>query len=156
MEAAAELSNDRRFLTAEIPAGNIIGTADEACRFFQLLLNGGVLDGVRVLAPATLRRAVAEQSYLELDMTLLLPVRYGMGFMLGTDRFSLYGPRTPRAFGHLGFTYLIVYADPERDLSVAIMTTGKPFVTPSLWRVYQLLWTIAERCPRMVRSRSQG
>src|SRR5262249_48774998 len=40
---ACEMSNDQRFLTAIVPSGNIIGTAEEASRFFELLLQGGAL-----------------------------------------------------------------------------------------------------------------
>jgi CubicO group peptidase (beta-lactamase class C family) len=145
---AAVLSNDPRFLTAIIPAGNIIGTADEACRFYQFLLEEGKLDGKRVLAPRTIRRAVAETSYLEFDLTLALPVRYGMGFMLGGDWLSIYGPHTPRAFGHVGFTNIITWADPERDLAAALLTSGKPFVHAGLLRWFDVMRTVARECPR--------
>src|SRR5262249_8851364 len=115
-------SNDPRFLTAIVPSGNVIGTANEASRFFQLLLEAGALDGVRVFPTRRVRRAVREQSYLEVDSFLGLPVRYGMGFMLGGDRFTPYGPHTPRAFGHLGFTNVVAWADPDRQISVGLMT----------------------------------
>ncbi len=36
-----EIANDPRFQQAIIPAGNLAGTAEEACRFFQMMLNGG-------------------------------------------------------------------------------------------------------------------
>jgi CubicO group peptidase (beta-lactamase class C family) len=151
LREAAELSNDPRFLTAIVPAGNVIGTADEACRFYQMLLDEGELDGKRVLEPRTIRRAVAETSYLEVDLTLGLPVRYGMGFMLGSEAFSLYGPRTPRAFGHVGFTSIITWADPERDVAAALLTSGKAFVHAGLWRWLDVMRTVARECPRRPR-----
>ena len=147
IEDAVSISNDPRFLTAIVPAGNVICTANEASRFFQLLLDGGTLDGVQIFEPRTVRRAVSEQSYLEFDLMFFLPVRYGMGFMLGDRRFSLYGPHTHHAFGHLGFTNVVVYADPERALSVALMTSGKPFITPRALYWYNVMRTIARRCP---------
>ncbi len=145
---AVRLSNDVRFLGAIVPAGNVIGTANEMSRFFQLLLNGGELDGVRVFDRRTVRRAVAEQSWLEIDFTMGFPVRYGMGFVLGGDFLSLYGPRTPRAFGHLGFTNIIAWADPEREVAACLMTSGKPFATPRLWRLFDVVRRIAALCPR--------
>jgi CubicO group peptidase (beta-lactamase class C family) len=132
---ACALSNDPRFLTAVIPAGNVIGTASEASRFFQLLLQGGELDGVRIFERRAVQRATMEQSFLEVDSTIGLPVRYGMGFMLGGEWLSFWGPHTPRAFGHVGFTSVSVYADPDRDISVALMTTGKPMIS-----LGQLTW----------------
>src|SRR5262249_22162500 len=45
---APALSNDPRFLLGVVPAGNIVTTADELSRFYQLLLNGGALAGSRL------------------------------------------------------------------------------------------------------------
>jgi len=143
---ATELSNDPRFLTAIVPSGNIIGTANEASRFFQLLLEEGELDGVRVFERRTVRRAVREQSYLEIDSFLGMPVRYGMGFMLGAERFTPYGPHTPKAFGHVGFTNVIAWADPEREISVGLMTSGKPFITPGQISWLRVARTISRVC----------
>jgi CubicO group peptidase (beta-lactamase class C family) len=148
VQQATDLSNDVRFKTSIVPAGNIIGTADEACRFYQLLLDEGQLDGVRVFEPRTIRRAVGETSYLEVDLTLTLPVRYGMGFMLGGDIISIYGHATPRAFGHVGFTNVVTWADPERDLAAALMTSGKAFVHTGLFRWLNVMRTVARECPR--------
>ena len=145
---AVRVSNDPRFLTTTVPAGNIVSTANEASRFMQLLLDGGTLDGVRVFETRTIERAIAEQTYLEIDFTLGAPIRYSMGFMLGGRLASLYGLRTQRAFGHVGFTNVFVYADPSRDIAVALMTTGKPALSPGLARTLLVMQTIAHRIPR--------
>lgn len=145
---ACDLSNDPRFLTAVVPAGNIIGSANEACRFFELLLRGGELDGVRVFGRRTVQRAIMEQTFLEVDSTIGLPVRYGMGFMLGSKWVSFWGHDTPRAFGHVGFTSVSVYADPDRDISVALMTTGKPMIS-----LGQLTWLNVPRTIARVTTR---
>jgi CubicO group peptidase (beta-lactamase class C family) len=143
---AVRISNDPRFLTTIVPAGNIIGTANEASRFMQLLLDGGEQHGVRVFEPRTVARAVAEDSYLELDVTLALPIRYSMGFMLGAHVGSMYGLRTHRAFGHLGFTNVICWADPVREISVGLMTSGKPALSPGLAHTFWLPQVITWRC----------
>ena len=145
---ATDASNDPRFLTGIVPSGNIIGTANEASRFFQLLLGEGELDGTRVFEARTVRRAVREQSYLEVDSFLGMPVRYAMGFMLGGDLFSPYGAHTPRAFGHVGFTNVVAWADPEREIAVGLMTSGKPFITPGQIAWLKVARTIAQVCPR--------
>jgi CubicO group peptidase (beta-lactamase class C family) len=145
---AARMSNDARFLTALVPSANLVGTAEEGARFFELLLRGGTLNGKRIFDRRTVRRAVAEQSYLEIDSFLGAPVRYGMGFMLGGNWFSLYGANSPRAFGHIGFTTVALWADPERDISVCVMTSGKPFITPGQVTWLKVARTIAKLCPR--------
>jgi CubicO group peptidase (beta-lactamase class C family) len=145
---AITMSNDPRFLTGIVPAGNVIATANEMSRFYQLLLQGGELDGVRIFDPRTIRRATSEQSYLEFDFTLFIPFRYAMGFMLGGQWLSPYGPDTQYAFGHIGFTNVLTWADPERQVAAALLTTGKPLVYPELIFLYDALRQIGLACPR--------
>jgi len=148
MDRAIALTNDARYMTAVVPAGNVISTANELSRFYQLLLNGGTLDGVHIFEPRTIRRATQEHSYLEFDLTLVLPLRYGMGFMLGGKYFSLYGPNTTNAFGHLGFTNIISWADPDRQVAGTLMTSGKPLVYPELYYLHDLMWQIDTVCTK--------
>lgn len=148
-DQVTEISNDPRFLTGIVPAGNIVTTANELSRFFELMRAEGELDGVRIFEPRTIRRALAEQSYLEFDLTLGFPTRYGLGFMLGAKLLSLYGPDTEHAFGHLGFTNIIGWADPERAISGALITSGKPIVYPELPQVWNLMRRIGLAAPKV-------
>lgn len=141
-------SNSSDFLTSVVPAGNLITTAEQACRFMELLLRGGEFEGTRIFQSKTVARAVAEQVFFELDATLGIPIRYSLGFMLGGNWVSLFGRHSPRAYGHLGFTNVLMWADPERDISVCIMTNGKPFVAPGSLRWLGLINHIAKSCPR--------
>ena len=142
-------SNDPRFLTGVVPAGNIVTTGWELSRFFELLRCGGELDGVRIFDPRTIRRAITEQSYREIDFTLGFPTRYGLGFMLGAQLLSLYGPDTELAFGHLGFTNMIGWADPERALAGALMTSGKPVLYPELPDLWSVMRRIGLEAPKV-------
>jgi CubicO group peptidase (beta-lactamase class C family) len=134
-----ELASDPRFLTGLVPAANVCCNAAELCAFYECLLREGALDGVRVFDPRTVRHATAEQSYREVDLTLFIPIRYGNGLMLGDRPIGIFGPSTPRAFGHLGFTNIFGWADPARELSVAILTSGKPVFSIHVVRLLQLL-----------------
>jgi CubicO group peptidase (beta-lactamase class C family) len=137
IDEVTRMSNDPRFLAGIIPAGNVVSTANEMSRFMDLLRAGGTLDGVTVLKPATIRHAVAETSYHQLDRTLGVPIRYASGYMLGAKTLSMYGPDTDDAFGHLGFTNVMAWADPRRELAVGLMTSGKPVLgshIDALWR----------------------
>ena len=88
-------------------------------------------------------------SYLEFDFTLGVPLRYSMGFMLGGHYLSFYGPDTPRAFGHLGFTNVVAWADPERQVAAAFMNSGKPLFYPGLYYIFQMLGEISAACPKV-------
>jgi len=147
-EHVIALSNDPRFLDVTIPSANIVATANELSRFYQVLLDGGVEGDVRICDRRTIRRAIGEQSYLEVDLTLAFPFRYGLGFMLGAELVSLYGPDTPYAFGHLGFTNIISWADPERQVAAALLTSGKPLIYPELFWAWDAMRQIGLACPR--------
>ncbi|MBF0099357.1 MAG: beta-lactamase family protein [Desulfobacterales bacterium] len=143
-----EISNDPRFFNAIIPAGNIYATAKEVCTFFQLLLNQGEIDGKRIFHPLTVQHAIMETGRAEFDLTFMLPMRYSAGMVLGSDPIGLYGPYTQHAFGHLGFINILCWADPDRDISVALLNTGKPLLGPNLTSLVQLLCVISCRCPK--------
>ncbi len=146
------LSNDPRFLTGVVPSGNVVTTANELSRFFELLRAGGELDGVRILEPRTIRRAVSERSFREIDFSLVAPLRHASGFMLGANAFSLFGPDTDHAFGHLGFTNVLGWADPERALSVGLVTSGKPLLHPALGDLWLLTRAIGQEAPKVART----
>jgi CubicO group peptidase (beta-lactamase class C family) len=147
-----ETAGDPRFLTGVIPAANIVTTAVELSRFYELMRRGGELDGVRVMKPETIRTALTEQSHLEIDLSLGFPTRFGYGVMLGARVLSLFGRDTQEAFGHLGFTNILSWADPERAIAVAVLTNGKPTIYPEITRFFGLMQRITSECPKVPRS----
>ncbi len=149
LDTAVGLTNTPEFLTAVLPSANICGTGRQVCAFLQLLLDGGRAgDGTQVLQPATVRAAVTDVTPVQLDGTFGFPMRYGLGVMMGGMRFSLFGLNTRGAFGHLGFTGVVVYADPVRELAVAFLNTGKPMLAPGMVRWYWILQKLAMAVPR--------
>lgn len=138
-------SNTPAFMDAVIPAGNIYATAEELSRFFQMLLDGGVWQGKRVLKAETIARAVKPVGYPIPDATLMIPMHYSEGMMLGGPM-SLYGPFTSGAYGHLGFMNILGWADPRRDISCALLPTGKAILGPHLLPWMKLLATIGSQC----------
>jgi len=149
LDAVTHVSNDPRFLTAEIPSANVVSTADELSRFMDLLRGGGELDGVRIMEPRTIRRAIIERSHHEVDLTLGAPLRHASGFMLGAKALGLYGPDTESAFGHLGFTNVLGWADPRRAISVGLVTSGKPALAPHLPDLWNLTRRIGLEAPKV-------
>ena len=110
----------RDFLTAELPSGNLVTTAYELSRFYEILTRGGELDGVRIMKPETVRAAAAPAPWI--------PTAAGRvsraGFELGGRR-SKFGRNTESHFGRTGLTTQYGWADPARGLSGAILTSGK-------------------------------
>ena len=148
IDEVVEKSNDPRFLTAVVPSATVITSANELSRFFEIFRRGGELDGVRVMEPETVRHALTEQSRLEIDLSLIFPTRFSYGLMLGAKLVSLYGRDTDLAFGHLGLINIMGWADPERALSAALITSGKAIVYPGVHRFYGVMQTIASVTPK--------
>ncbi|HXV53544.1 MAG TPA: serine hydrolase domain-containing protein [Solirubrobacterales bacterium] len=149
VDRVIETSNDPRFLTGVVPAASVVTTANELSRFFEIFRRGGELDGVRVMETETLRRALAEQSRLEIDLSLVFPTRFSYGLMLGAKVVSLYGRDTDSAFGHLGLINIMGWADPERAIAGGLITSGKAILYPEVHRFYGLMQRIASRVPKV-------
>ncbi|MGB3052973.1 MAG: serine hydrolase domain-containing protein, partial [Polyangiales bacterium] len=148
VEELIVLSNDPRFRTGVIPSANLFGTANDICLFFELLVAGGAIEDTRVFSESTVRRAVAPQTPGQVDRMILLPMSYSMGFMLGTEPLGLYGFRAGKAFGHVGLSNILAWADPERDISVALMNSGKPFFALDTAYWPEIIRRISTRIPR--------
>jgi CubicO group peptidase (beta-lactamase class C family) len=124
-----DLVNTRAWRAAEIPAANGHTSARGVARVYAALARGGELEGVRLLAPATIERAIVEQASGR-DAVLTVPTRFATGFMLGLPG-GLFdcGPGR-RTFGHPGRGGSIGFADPDARLAVGYVTnqylTGTP------------------------------
>lgn len=142
-------TNQPLFLTSVIPSSSTISTADELSRFAEIWRRDGELDGVRVMAPETLRAAVTQCRRLRPDVaTGLAPLRWGTGYMLGSTRFGPFGRDAPAAFGHLGLVNVAVWADPERGLAAGLISSGKPGRDPEAKRYSALMDRITAEIPR--------
>lgn len=149
MTQIVPFSNTRAFLTSVVPSSSTVSTAEELSRFAEIWRRGGELDGVRVLRPETLRDATRQARRLRPDVaTGLMPIRWGTGFMLGSDRFGPFGRNAPAAFGHTGLTNIAVWADPRRRLAAAVVSSGKPGRHPEAGRYTALLDRIAAEIPQ--------
>jgi CubicO group peptidase (beta-lactamase class C family) len=140
------ISNEPRFMQVIIPAANLVATADEMSQFFQMMLNGGELNGVRIFDPLTIKRAVTAANAMKLDGTMVVPMRYSPGMMLGASPVGMWGPYSESAYGHVGFIHILCWADPARDIAVSLQTTGKPLVGPHLMTLARLLLIIGRNC----------
>ncbi|MEH6590707.1 MAG: serine hydrolase domain-containing protein [Halioglobus sp.] len=144
------MTNDPRFFDAVIPSANLYGTAEEVSRFYQMLLNHGEWQGRQILQPLTVHRATRSTGKTEIDKSLRLPMRYSAGFMLGGNPVGIYGKDTQYAYGHLGYANILSWADPERDIAVSVMNTGKLALGPHLKALPALINAISTQCEPIV------
>jgi CubicO group peptidase (beta-lactamase class C family) len=110
--------NTREWRAAEIPAVNGHGTARALARIYGALARGGEIDGVRILNPATINRAITEEACGPDRLLAGAPMRFGLGFMLSDDSANKYARLSPnrRAFGHAGAGGSLGMADPDAKI----------------------------------------
>ncbi len=146
MQQVMEVSNQPLFLNAIIPAGNIVATASELSLFYQLLLDERRGKGPGIFHPGTIEQATSPVDKVRLDGTLKFPLKFSAGMMMGDAPIGLYGPGTGQAYGHIGLTNKIGWADPKRDIAVSILTTGNPVLGLHFGKLYKFFHTIAALC----------
>lgn len=156
LQLAVDMTNDPRFMDTICPAGNLYTDAEQIGRFMEMLLNGGQYGERSILSPATVFRSTLETTRRQFDATLIAPLRYGLGPMLGDNPVGLFGPNSAEAFGHLGLSNIFCWADPQRDISVSILTTGKSVVGTHLPALLQVLWAINGQCPSLPRAQRRS
>jgi CubicO group peptidase (beta-lactamase class C family) len=147
LDDAMAVVNDPRFFAQPISAANMVATAEEVSRFYQMLLEDGNYQGKQLLDPLTVHRLTWETGPHRFDGMLKLPLRYTPGMMLGGKPLGLFGWNAGNAFGHPGLVNTLTWADPDRDIAVALLTTGKPVMAGNLPALFKLLLAITNNIP---------
>lgn len=125
--------NSEEFRRASVPAANGHFTARSLARMYACLAGGGTLDGVRLLSPETLTTVKRVQNT---GVGRVIPI--SMRWRMGYHRVFAVGGRAPGAFGHFGFGGSGAWADPDRNLSVALTVNsgvGTPFGDSRIARI---------------------
>ena len=109
------------FTANAAPGAGLWSTAADLLAFGRAMLNGGTLDGARVLGPRSVELMTREHTrgILEQGMPPREP-RYGLGWSArgGSGR----AITSPSAFGHGGATGTQLTVDPELDLVFVYLT----------------------------------
>jgi len=91
----------------------LFSSAGDLAVFVQMLLNGGSYGGIRLLKPSTVARWTARQR---------VDASRALGWDTPSPQSSAGRFFSPRSFGHTGFTGTSIWADPERELFVVLLT----------------------------------
>jgi methyl acetate hydrolase len=150
MDGAIELQKPQLGLTiaAPIGGGGLASTADDYGRFVRMLLNGGALDGARVLKPETV--ALMGQNHIgavsvpalksalprSADFTFIADGRdkWGLGFLITADQVA--GKRSPGSLSWGGINNTFFWIDPARGIAGVIMMQYLPFADAKALAVY--------------------
>jgi len=123
--AGAEFNDPRVAQAAESGGGGMVGTAMDYARFLQMLLNGGTIDGKRILGPKTVAYMTADHVGTAISPgPLYLPgpgFGFGLGFAVRKDAgvSAFAGSVGEYNWGGAGGTYF--WVDPKEDMFVVFM-----------------------------------
>jgi methyl acetate hydrolase len=132
-----------------IGGGGLASTADDYGRFMRMILNGGELDGSRVLKAETVK--LMEQNQIgavtvpalksamprSADFTFIADGRdkWGLGFLITVDQ--LPGMRSPGSLSWGGINNTYFWIDPARGIAGTIMMQYLPFADANALAAYR-------------------
>ena len=140
-EGAADRPNEPEFRAAGAPSSGGYGTAAAVTTFYQMVLAGGTLNGVRLFSPRLIQYVTRNHTADRVDENMGMPMHRGIGpHVRGTTPgIRGLGPiASPSTFGHGGVGSSYSWGDPESGLSFTYLTNGRseePFHSRRLDRI---------------------
>lgn len=133
------------------PGSNGRGPMGQLIRFYEMLLNDGSLDDVRIISPQTVEAMTARHRVGMFDHTFKHVMDWGLGFIVNNNQYGIdtvrygYGPYASwRAYGHSGHQSSVAFADPKHALAAAIVFNGTPGEAAHDQRVRSVLSALYE------------
>src|ERR1700704_2599706 len=111
----------------ESGGGGLVSTTMDYARFSQMLLNGGVLDGNRIIARKTLQLMASNHlgPSVKVDSPLMPAGHgFGLGFAVRTHDGLAPFPGSPGEFFWSGMAGTFFWIDPKEDLFAVFMMQG--------------------------------
>ncbi|MCI3131891.1 serine hydrolase domain-containing protein [Phenylobacterium aquaticum] len=138
--------------------GGLVSTAHDYMRFCRMLAGGGQLDGVRLIAPRTLKLMASNHLPGGQDLTKLsrslfseatnAGVGFGLGFAVTFDPVAAMLPSSPGEYYWGGAASTAFWVDPAEDIAVVFMTQVLPSSTYPIRRELRTLVYSALTDPR--------
>ena len=105
-----------RFMGGVSGHAGLFSTASDISRFCRMMLNGGTLDGIRILSPLSIAQMTTPQAPDDI-------VGRGLGWDISSYFASLRGDLFPvGSYGHTGYTGTSIWIDPFTKAYVVLMT----------------------------------
>ena len=126
----------------------LYSTAPDYLRFLRMVLNGGELDGNRILSAEAMQMMLGDQmggltfqpmisaSPLTADVDLFPGQKVTHSFAFMRNEADVAGKRSAGSLGWAGVCNTHYWIDPARDVAAVIMTQSLPFVEPPMLKTY--------------------
>jgi CubicO group peptidase (beta-lactamase class C family) len=116
----------------ESGGAGLVSTAEDYARFLQCLLNGGALEGTRILMPNTVRNMTSDhlgqmaQHFTQRSGYMLAQgVGFGLGFSVKLQDGLDPQPGSAGLYGWSGISGTVFFVDPAKEL-IGILLTQAP------------------------------
>jgi CubicO group peptidase (beta-lactamase class C family) len=97
-----------------LPEGGLYSTASDLYVLYQMMLNKGQVNGVRILSPASVEAMTRVHTG---DLTTSQPgAGWGLGWFVIKDASGTLSPLSPGTYGHGGRYGTFCFIDPQKDL----------------------------------------
>ncbi len=116
--------------------GGLVSTADDYMRFCRMLLNGGELEGARLLSPKTIKamtlnhlpggRELTQMSKSLFSEAVFEGLGFGLGFAVTVDLARTKNIGSPGEYYWGGMASTAFWIDPVEDLAAVFMTQLMP------------------------------
>ncbi len=120
-------------------AGGMVSTTADYFRFHQMMLNGGELDGVRILGPMTVRLMTSNHIG---DKKIWIGGhgdKFGLGYSVANAIGQSGLPNSVGTFSWGGAYGTVFTVDPEQDMIVVLMSQIRPYSHLNIRRDLQTL-----------------
>lgn len=103
-----------------LPAGGLFSCASDLARIYQMVLNGGTLDGHRYLKEETLKLMTTNQTG-DMKVSFSEGMHMGLGFHIVNTPTGVTESLSPGSFGHGGAYGTQAWIDPVKKLAIVLL-----------------------------------
>jgi CubicO group peptidase (beta-lactamase class C family) len=103
-----------------LAAGGLFSTAADLAKMYQMVLNGGSLNGHKFLKPETLKLMTTNQT-AGLKVSFSPGMHMGLGFHIVNEPTGVTESLSPGSFGHGGAYGTQAWIDPVRKLAIVLL-----------------------------------
>jgi CubicO group peptidase (beta-lactamase class C family) len=131
-------STNIKWQEAGVPGGGAYGTARSMVALYQMMLQGGNLNGIQFVSPRTLSYAIKNYTADRQDEFWGMPMQRGLGPHLRGENIDILGLGTLAkhdTFGHGGVGTSYCWADPQSGFSFAYLSNSR---IPDDWHALRM------------------
>ena len=122
--------------------GGMVSTISDYARFAQMLLNGGELDGVRILSRKSIESMIINQIgdlFVYPRYRLIAGDKFGLGFAVRTEKGQYDLLESTGTYTWSGIFYTRFFVDPKEKLISILMTQLFPYAHLTLHEQFRVL-----------------